>query len=181
VSRRLLARISSGFMDIIRSTGISSGGPSQVLDYLGRYTHWVAVSNHRLVQLRDGTVTFRWKDYSHGNHIRLMTVDANEFIRRFLLHVLPPGFMRLRHYGLFGNRNRAQKLARCRELIGPTNPIHPEPQPSLDWKSRYRALTGESLETCPKCHLGRMVCIETIPSSVSPSLCRRSKPALDSS
>jgi hypothetical protein len=157
------------------------GGPSQVLDYLGRYTHRVAISNHRLVQLQDGKVTFRWKDYRRGNQIRLMTLDAGEFIRRFLLHVLPSGFMRLRHYGLFSNRDRAKKLTKCRELIGQSNPVISEPQASMDWKSRYQALTGVSLDICPRCHVGRMVCIETLPSSVRRPARRRSKPAVDSS
>jgi Putative transposase len=87
-----------------------------VLDYLGRYTHRVAISNHRLVALQDGRVTFRWKDYSQRNRIRLMTLDTGEFIRRFLLQVLLSPFTCLRHYGLLSNRDRNQKLARCRVL-----------------------------------------------------------------
>ena len=157
------------------------GGPAQVLDYLGRYTHRVAISNDRLVELNDAKVTFRWKDYRQGNRIQLMTLDANEFIRRFLLHGLPPGFVHLRYYGLLSNRDRAQKLAQCRELIGQTKPGDSEPQLPADCKSRYRALTGESLETCPLCRVGRMVCIETIPASVRWPTRRRVKPVVDSS
>jgi hypothetical protein len=143
--------------------------------------HRVAISNDRLVELNDAKVTFRWKDYRQGNRIRLMTLDANEFIRRFLLHGLPPGFVRLRYYGLLSNRDRAQKLAQCRELIGQMKPGETEPQLPADWKSRYRALTGESLETCPLCRVGRMVCIETIPASVRWPTRRRVKPVVDSS
>ena len=156
-------------------------GPSKVLDYLGRYTHRVAISNHRLVRLQDGKVTFRWKDYSHGNRIRLMTLDVNEFIRRFLLHVLPAGFVRLRHYGLLSNRDRAQRLARCRTLITQTYCAALQVQQPMDWKSRYEVLTGVALDTCPLCRIGRMVCVEFIASSVRESSRRRSKPCIDSS
>jgi hypothetical protein len=88
-----------------------------VLDYLGRHTHRVAISNHRLQQLQDGRVTFAYKDYKDEQQQKLMTLSADEFLRRFLLHVLPEGFQRIRHYGLFSNRHRADNLARCRELL----------------------------------------------------------------
>ena len=90
------------------------GGPEQVLDYVGRYTHRVAISNNRLIDIEDGAVRFRWKDYRQGNRQKVMSVAADEFIRRFLLHVLPEGFHRIRYYGFLGNRHRAQKLAHCR-------------------------------------------------------------------
>jgi len=157
------------------------GGPEQVLDYLGRYTHRVAISNHRLVGLENGKVTFQWKDYSHGNRIRLMTLDADEFIRRFLLHVLPKRFMRMRHYGLLSNRDRAQKLATCRKLIEQTAPPAASPRSTVDSKSRYEALTGQCLDICPSCHLGRMLCFEEIPSLVRRFRRRRTQPLLDSS
>jgi hypothetical protein len=157
------------------------GGPSKVLDYLGRYTHRVAISNNRLVRLKEGKVTFRWKDYRRGRRTRLMTLDANEFIRRFLSHVLPRGFVRLRHYGLLSNRDRAQKLTICRKLITQTECVALQAQEPKDWKLRYEALTGVVLETCPKCHVGRMVCVEIIPCSVGgfPHLRRRTR--IDSS
>lgn len=157
------------------------GGPAQVLDYLARYTHRVALSNDRLVRLQDGKVTFRWKDYRHGNRIRLMTLDADEFIRRFLLHVLPPGFMRLRHYGFLSNRDRTQKLSRCRELLKLAASNAPQPQHHPDWKSRYQALTGHSLDTCPSCHLGRMVCVEILTPALPPPARPTTQPTLDSS
>ena len=94
------------------------GGPEKVLDYLGRYTHRVALSNNRLQQLQDGRVTFAYKDYKDQHRQKLMTLSADELLRRFLLHVLPPGFQRIRHYGLFSNRHRAENLARCRKLLG---------------------------------------------------------------
>jgi putative transposase len=93
------------------------GGPEHVLHYLARYTHRVAISNHRLIRLENGQVTFRWKDYAHGGKKRKMTLAAEEFIRRFLLHVLPKGFTRIRHYGWMANRCRRQRAAECQALL----------------------------------------------------------------
>jgi hypothetical protein len=93
-------------------------GPQQVRDYVGRYTHRVAISHHRLLAIADAQVCFRWKDYQDGNQQKTMTLPAEQFLRRFLLHVLPAGFQRLRYSGLLGNRHRQEKLARCRQLLG---------------------------------------------------------------
>lgn len=136
-------------------------GPEQVLDYVGRYTHRVAISNNRLVVIEDGKVTFRWKDYRHGNRQKVMTVAADEFMRRFLLHVLPVGFHRIRYYGFLGNRHRAQKLARCRDLIGMPAPEPVAAPAQKDYRDRYEALTGLSLRKCPACHQGQMIIVET--------------------
>jgi hypothetical protein len=149
------------------------GGPTQVLDYLGRYTHRVAISNHRLLELKDGKVTFRWKNYSKGNRIGLMTISADEFIRRFLIHVLPKGFMRLRHYGFLGNRYRTANLSLCRQLLNMTKPPHKKPPELQDWKSRYEELTGLSLQTCPVCRQGHMVRVETVMAIIHPSYRRQ--------
>ena len=94
------------------------GGPEHVLHYLARYTHRVAISNHRLIGMKDGKVAFRWKDYAHGGKKRKMTLTAEEFIRRFLLHVLPKGLVRIRHYGWMANRCRRQRAALIRMLLG---------------------------------------------------------------
>ncbi len=94
------------------------GGPEHVLRYLGAYTHRVAISNSRLVALSDGNVTFRWRDSAHGNKKRLMTLAVDEFLRRFLLHLLPPGFVRIRNFGFLANRNRATLLPLCFQLLG---------------------------------------------------------------
>jgi hypothetical protein len=94
------------------------GGAEQVLNYLARYTHRVAISNHRLVAFQNGRVSFRWRDYAHGGKKKVMTVSADEFLRRFLLHVLPKGLVRIRHFGFFANRRRETALTRCRELLG---------------------------------------------------------------
>jgi hypothetical protein len=96
------------------------GGPEQTLTYLGRYTHRVAIANSRLVSMADGRVAFRWKDYRHRGKAKVMTLDAHEFIRRFLLHTLPDGFHRIRHYGFLANGHRAQKLELCRRLLNIT-------------------------------------------------------------
>jgi hypothetical protein len=137
------------------------GGPERVLDYLGRYTHRVAISNNRLKELKEGRVTFAYKDYKDGNQQKLLTLSADEFLRRFLLHVLPAGFQRIRHYGLFCNRHRAENLARCRELLGIPAPVSPAPQ---DYCERYRQLTGQDLLQCPQCKKGQMRRIDVIPA-----------------
>jgi hypothetical protein len=133
-------------------------GPEQVLDYVGRYTHRVAISNNRLLDIGNGKITFRYKDYRHDGQQKTMTLDAEEFIRRFLLHVLPDGFQRIRYYGFLGNRYREEKWARCRQLLGmPACP--PTSEESQDYRDRYEELTGCSLRECPVCHQGCMVTI----------------------
>jgi hypothetical protein len=101
--------------------------PQQVLDYAGRYTHRVAISNNRLVDIEDGRINFQWKDYRDDSQVKMMSLSADEFIRRFLIHVLPAGFQRIRYYGFLGNRYRQQKLTLCRRLLGMQTPA---PQPS---------------------------------------------------
>jgi hypothetical protein len=96
------------------------GGPEEVLKYLARYTHRVAISSSRLLSLDHGRVTFRWRDSKSGNQMKSMTLDAVEFIRRFLLHILPLGFVNIRHFGFLANRNRAAALALCRDLLKPS-------------------------------------------------------------
>jgi hypothetical protein len=141
-------------------------GPQQVLDYLGRYTHRVAISNNRLLDSEEGQVRFRWKDYRNSNRHKTMTLTAEEFIRRFLIHVLPDRFQRIRYYGFLSNRYRKQKLAQCRQLLGvsatDTNAAKPE-QPE-DYRDRYEQLTGISLRQCPVCRQGRMVEVKDIPA-----------------
>jgi hypothetical protein len=138
------------------------GGPQHVLDYLGRYTHRVAISNHRLIDFVDGHVRFQWKDYRHESRKKVMRLSADEFIRRFLLHVLPSGFQRIRHYGLLANRYRADKLARCRQLLGQPAPLDKHEEAPVDYRDRYERLTGKSLRDCPKCGQGHMIYIEAV-------------------
>jgi Putative transposase/Transposase zinc-binding domain len=125
------------------------GGPEQVLKYLARYTHRVAISNHRLLKLEDGKVTFKWKDYADGSRRKLMTLDAVEFIRRFLLHVLPKSFVRIRHCGILANRVRAENLVRCRELLRATPPA-------------VAPIPGDDPKLCEVCGKGVMIVVELI-------------------
>jgi len=126
------------------------GGPEQVLKYLARYTHRVAISNSRLVALENGKVTFRWKDYADHSRTKLMTLDAVEFIRRFLLHVVPSGFVRIRHCGILANRVREANLARCRQLMSATPPVATASDGTIDGGPRR----------CDACGKGVMVIIE---------------------
>ena len=137
------------------------GGPEQVLAYLSRYTHRVAIANSRLIKLEDGRVSFRWNDYRQGGTAKVMTLIADEFIRRFLLHALPDGFQRIRHYGLLANSHRAANIARCRSLLAVSPP---PPSPASDYRERYRQLTGRDLDVCPCCG-GPMVHIGTLSPS----------------
>jgi hypothetical protein len=138
-------------------------GPQQVLDYVGRYTHRVAISNNRLLDLDNGQVAFEWKDYRAAGQVKTMTLSAEEFIRRFLLHVLPDGFQRIRYYGFLGNRYRKQKLEQCRRLLGMPNRSDPRNTADRDYRDQYEELTGISLHQCPHCKQGRMVMIEILP------------------
>jgi hypothetical protein len=142
-------------------------GPEQVLDYVGRYTHRVAISNNRLLDIAEDKVTFRYKDYRHDSQQKTMTLEAEEFIRRFLLHVLPEGFQRIRYYGFLANRYREQKLTHCRELLDMPAPEPPALDGAKDYRERYEELTGCSLWQCPVCHKGRMLAIEILPRNHS--------------
>ena len=135
--------------------------PAHVLKYLARSTHRVAIANRRLLALEAGRVTFRWRDSTHGNRPRTMTLDAVEFIRRFLLHVLPHGFQHIRHYGFLANRVRQAQLTRCRQLL----------QPSVASSHVVAPVTGDAgaavaalprAEVCPICQTGRMLVVETL-------------------
>jgi hypothetical protein len=130
------------------------GGPSHVLHYLARYTHRVAISNHRLVAVTEDQVMFRWKDYRHGSRVRLMTLSAEEFLRRFCLHVLPKGFVRIRFYGFLAPRRRTEALSGCRHALG----VYPPPVPaaSVDHTS-----ARVSLPPCPTCG-GVIVAVEQL-------------------
>jgi hypothetical protein len=135
-------------------------GPRQVLRYLGRYTHRVAISNHRLIALDHGRVTFRWNDRARDNPKRLMTLDVQEFRRRFLLHVLPSGLMRIRHYGLLANPTRREHLARCRQLIGDTSE-NPDQAPRTSIQ-QPEPLIAQDFNRCTRCQVGRLVQIGSL-------------------
>jgi hypothetical protein len=151
------------------------GGPEHVLTYLGRYTHRVAIANSRILACEHGRVRFRWKDYRANNKSKVMTLDAEEFIRRFLLHVLPKGFRRIRHFGFLANACRVAKLARIRAALQAPEP--PPPPKHVDYRERYAILTGHRLDLCPICG-GHMVEIGLAPRS---STLRRAAPRCDTS
>ena len=134
-------------------------GPRQVVSYLGRYTHRVALSNERLVALQDDQVLLQWRDARRGNRITVMAVAAQEFIRRFLLHILPAGFVRIRHYGVLGNRDRAKRLVTCRTIL---HVEAPAPTPAASAPALMKRLTGIDIEQCPHGGQGRLHVIATV-------------------
>lgn len=173
-TQRLFAR-SEGDTDnrcerLLRDDGQYAGplfaGPQQVLDYVGRYTHRVVISNNRLLDIDNDLVRFRWTDYRHNNRQKTMTLTSEEFIRRFLLHILPARFQRIRYYGFLSNRYRQEKLAQCRQLLGMPASDAPAtaPEPPKDYRDRYEELTGASLRQCPVCQHGAMVEVEILPA-----------------
>lgn len=131
---------------------------SCVINYLGRYTHRVAISNSRIVDFKDKKVTFKWKDYKDNNRNKIMTLDASEFIRRFLLHVLPKGFVKIRYYGLLSNRNRNLKLARCKNIF---KIQIKEKEHRMSAAELFKILTGREIDSCRKCKQGKMITIYT--------------------
>lgn len=140
------------------------GSPEQVLAYLARYTHRVAISNSRLVRLESGQVTFTYKDYSQGGRGREMTLPVEELIRRFLLHVLPESFVRIRYFGLLSNRHRKQNLARCRELLVGQAVAEVEASSQENWRARLMRLTGRDPTICPVCGQGHLRRVEELPA-----------------
>lgn len=137
--------------------------PEQVIEYLGRYTHRVAITNHRITSIERGMVSFTWKDYRDGERRKVLTLRAEEFIRRFLLHVLPPEFVRLRHYGLLAHDKRA-KLRRCRELLG----VGQADLPQAEQRDDERPEAAGEEWRCESCGVGRMMRREELPYSCGP-------------
>ena len=148
-------------------------GPESVIAYLGRYTHRIAISNNRIVDLRDGRVRFHWRDYKDANRNKIMTLPAGEFLRRFLLHVLHRGFMRIRHFGLLANRHRKPKLERCRALLGAPPP---QTKPVESVASMVERLTGKDPTLCPFCEHGTMRITARLAAGITATV-----PILDSS
>ena len=144
-------------------------GPRQVFNYLGRYTHRVAIANHRLVSFENDQVRFKWRDYANDGQNKIMTLSGEEFLRRFLLHVLPSGFVRVRHYGLLSNRCRHEKMATCRALLG-----EPEPETSCPESTAVlmQRLTGIDITRCPHCQQGPLHTIQRLTPLVRPPMSR---------
>ena len=137
-------------------------GAEGVLKYLGRYTHRIAISNNRILKVQDGDVSFRWRDYADGDKQKTMTLKADEFIRRFLLHVLPHRYVRIRHFGLLANRRRKDNIALCRELIGSCKTVTKEKESPETWQDQLLRICGIDINTCPVCKKGTMVMVELL-------------------
>ena len=135
-------------------------GPEHVLAYLGRYTHRIALSNDRLVAVDGDRVHFRWRDYADHDRVKIMDLAVDEFLRRFLLHVVPDGFVRIRHFGLLANRRRAAALAQCRALLAQPSPPPAAPESARDLLLR---VTGLDIERCPVCQQGVLRQVERLP------------------
>jgi hypothetical protein len=136
------------------------GGPGQVLDYLGRYTHRVAISNQRLLSMDEEKVRFRYKDYAHGNRNRTMALAPDEFIRRFLLHVLPTGFMRIRHYGIIANRTKRKHLLGAREALDAPPPERTGEPETIE--AFWLRVAKRDIHQCPRCGIGQMIVLAPI-------------------
>jgi len=132
------------------------GGPKGVLQYLGRYTHRIAISNNRILANRDSNVSFRWRDYADDNRQKTMTLKADEFIRRFLLHVLPQRYVRIRHFGLLANRKRKDNIAACRKIISGAQAASKENTKQETWQVQLLRICGIDVTVCPVCQTGRM-------------------------
>ena len=137
------------------------GSPQTVLDYLGRYTHRVALSNNRILEVQNSRVTLSYRDRKDGDRKKTMALEAHEFIRRFLLHVLPEGFMRIRHFGFLANRSKKRALAQCRKLLD-LAPALPQ-CPVQSTKDLLLKITGVDLTRCPCCHNGTMIIVGDLP------------------
>jgi hypothetical protein len=137
-------------------------GPKGVLQYLGRYTHRIAISNNRILDVQGGNVSFLWRDYADNNHKKTMTLKADEFIRRFLLHVLPARYVRIRHFGLLANRRRKDNIALCREFLGTGKTVTKEKIRQETWQEQLRRISGIDVTICPVCQKGRMFTIELL-------------------
>jgi hypothetical protein len=178
----------AGFSDLIRCLWSKNwviyskkpfAGPEQVLEYIGRYTHRIAISNNRIIDVRDGKVTFTYRDRKNDNALRLKTLQAGEFIRRFLLHVLPAGFMKIRHFGFLSNRRKKENVQLCRKLIGDNTPA---PQRKKKTAGELMLeLTGKDITKCPCCGKGSMRIVIEMPYPSRRSLVRSCAAYADSS
>jgi hypothetical protein len=151
-----------------QAQGRPFGSPARVLKYLSRYTHRIAISNRRIKAMDEQTVSFGYKDYAHGGRARVMTLAGTEFLRRFLLHVVPRGFMRIRHFGFLANRVRTANLELCRQLLGPM----PGPAAAVPDAPGVGPAIGpdepaDHRDRCPVCGLGRMTRCQDLPPQPS--------------
>jgi hypothetical protein len=164
---RLLLRRAAA-QDFVVYSKPPMAGPEQVLRYLGRYTHRIAIGNERIVAHEKGEVTFSYKDREHAGARKTTTLPAAEFTRRFLLHVVPSGFVRVRHFGLLANGIKVHRLALARALLGAPAPPQPSQAKRESWQDSFRRLVGKDPLLCPACGVGRLVVVADIPSSPLP-------------
>ncbi|HAM52617.1 MAG TPA: IS91 family transposase [Nitrospiraceae bacterium] len=136
-------------------------GIEGVLNYLSRYTHRVAISNERILKVENGEMTFKWRDYADGDKEKIMTLEAGEFIRRFLLHILPHRYVKIRHVGLLANRKRKHNIALCRQFLGSENTQTNKSEPKT-WQEHMLEVSGIDVTRCPVCRKGRMVTIDAL-------------------
>ena len=139
------------------------GGPKQVVEYLGRYSHKIAISNHRIKQMENGNISFSYKDYAHGDVQKIMTIEAEEFLRRFCMHILPPKFMKIRHYGILASRTKLRLKMQQMKMGVPF--IKKEKQ---DWKEITKTRLGFDVEACPCCKKGRMIRVKSFDAHAPP-------------
>ena len=138
-------------------------GPEQVLEYLGRYTHRVAISNHRILSIAHGKVVFTYRDPKRSEAVKVMTLAADEFIRRFLLHVLPKGFMKIRYFGFLAHRNKKQTIPLLRKLINPKAKLPEKIKETVE--QMMLRLTGIDVTSCPQCKKGKMIKVRALPEA----------------
>lgn len=138
------------------------GGPEQVLEYLGRYTHRVAITNNRIIEVVGGKVTFNYRDRSDENKVKEMTVKAQEFIRRYLMHILPKGFMKIRYFGFLAHTNKKASIPLLRQLINPDAEFTEKMTETIE--ETILRLTGVDISLCPECGKGQMVCVKVLPN-----------------
>lgn len=143
-------------------------GPEQVLRYLGRYTHRIAIGNERIVSHHNGVVTFRFKDRKQGGTRKTKPLPGTEFVRRFLTHVVPKGFVRVRHFGLLANGVKVHRLALARKLLAAPAPANPTPPSPESWQDTYRRLVGKDPLLCPDCRIGHLIVIADLPPALGP-------------
>ncbi len=171
-----LSRLKHGFSELKQGTLINTlyrkkwvvyckrpfGGPQQVLDYVARYTHRTAISNDRILKMEDGRVHFKWRDYSDANKTKIMELPANEFIHRFILHVLPAGFFRIRYFGFLCSRFKKEKLKQCSAVLKTEIKSKPNQEQKMSWQEILLNLTGQDVLLCPQCKKGKMCFTELI-------------------
>ena len=167
IAGRLLLRRAAA-QDFVVYSKPPMAGPEQVLRYLGRYTHRIAIGNQRILAHENGEVTFSYKDRRDGGVKKTKTLPGTEFTRRFLLHVVPRGFVRVRHFGLLANGVKVHRLAQARALLGTPAPSQPSPPKREPWHDTYRRLVGKDPLLCPACGVGRLVVVADIPRSPLP-------------